>query len=140
MADWGEGARRLEPLVDGWEALLAETLDVASITAFADGRAAGWTALAERMGSEDGRGAIGRAARRWALADLALHLSAAPEAGLARDLALGEDDQTGSLPRTLRPLAVLHGLALRAVRRGSSETLDGPGAMMVVLRIGLSGR
>lgn len=122
--------------------MLAQTLAAGDISAFADGRVAGWSALAGEPGAAGGGGgAITCMARQWALADLALHLSARPEAGLARGLALeGGRERPARLPRALRPLAVLRGLTLRALRRGSCEVLDGPGAMIAALRIGLAGR
>ena len=139
LAGW-RNAGALVGLVDGWEALLAETLSEPAMLAFADGRAAGWQVLADRIGDGSGADDAGHTARGWALADLALHLSAGAEADLARVLALEHNAGLTALPRALRPLAVLRGLALRAVRRGSGEALDGPGAAILALRIGLAGR
>jgi 15-cis-phytoene synthase len=119
----------LVPVVDAWEGLLAETLDPA---AFAAGRAAGWAAL----GGEDARAA----ARRFALVDLLFHLPPGDEADAVRALLAGEGWAPVRLKRPVRPLAVLHGLAARALRRGSAELLDGPGALFVAMRLGFTGR
>lgn len=176
LAGWRGDLAPLAELVDGWEALLAESLRPDAMRAFAAGRAAGWAALAGELMARDhpparrsqpspglakevtpfqpkpepqrrpgppGTNAhpgVEQAAREWALADLALNLGAWPEAELAREVALAEPWKPLRLPRALRPLAVLRGLSGRAVRRGSSEALDGPGAALLALRIGLTGR
>ena len=146
LRGWGGQVAGLARLVDGWEELLADPLDDAAMRAFAEGRAAGWAALAEALSARGSRDqadnlkAIHRVARQWALADLALHLVTPAEATSARKLAFAQADKPPPLPRSLRPLAVLRGLAVRALERGSSEALDGPGAMFAALRIGLAGR
>lgn len=136
VRDWPGGAAVLVPLVDGWEALLAEDLTLSAIEEFAAGRAAAWQALAPEGYGE----AAGQVARAWALADLALNLGKDSEAGAARRLALTGRSRAVRLPRSLRPLAVLHGLARRALARESGDMLDGPAAGLVALRIGLFGR
>lgn len=140
LASWRGTLDDLVELVDGWEALLAEELLPGDVDAFATGRAASWTALARQVRPAEERPEVRQAAREWALADLALNLGSGPEAGLAREWALAEPWRAVGLGRALRPLAVLRGLAGRAMRRGSGEALDGPGAAMAALRIGLVGR
>ena len=135
LRGWPESPSSLVALVDGWEALLAEDLTMAGIEEFAAGRARAWQALAPAGSGEQAQ----QAASEWALADLALHLGEA-EAGAARRLALAVKPLDIRLPRALRPLAVLRGLARRALERGSGELLDGPAAGLVALRIGLFGR
>jgi len=139
LAEWRGDPRLLLPLVDGWEALLAEELDKRRMREFADGRAAAWCALAGEF-----EGAVSpeveRAGRGWALADLALNLRAGHEGKLVRETALAQDRAAPHLSKNLRPLAVLHALARRAVQRGSGEMLDGPRAAMLALRVGLAGR
>lgn len=136
LTTWRGGFDGLLELVDGWEVLLAETLSPADMRAFAAGRGAAWAALACQSIDP----AVAQAGREWALADLALHLRALPEAELAREVAQAEPWQEARLPRALRPLAVLRGLAGRALHSGSSEVLDGPRAALAALRIGLVGR
>lgn len=143
LADWGEPVRALAKLVDGWEALLGEApLPAEALEEFAAGRIAALAALAYRMGARDP--VVVALGRRWAFADLALHLgdpaertvaaallnAAAPAAGAARPRA----------PRPLRPLALLAGLSERAVRRGAADALSGPGALLAAIRLGFTGR
>jgi phytoene synthase len=122
------GPSKLEPLVDGWELLLGEGLDA---DGFAAGRARGWAALAA---------AAEQPAREWALVDLALHLGTAAEADSVWRLARAEPWQRPSLSADLRPLLVLHGLAKRALQHEASAMLEGPGAMLLAMRLGILGR
>ncbi|MBO9604069.1 MAG: hypothetical protein J7496_16330 [Novosphingobium sp.] len=120
-------------LVDGWETLISEQLDA---DGFAMGRARGFAALARRLGVPDEPSA--EAGRRYALADLAANLSEADERQAVLDLA-GQGRRI-ALPKALRSLAVLDGLARRSLARGGSPLLDGPGAMLSAIRLGLAGR
>lgn len=123
-------------MVDAWEELVADKPDLA---AFAKGRAAPFVALAGSLGCsprhcEDAR----FAAARWALADLAEHVS---EPGLreeARALATGMP-LGGRLPATLRPLSVLDGLARRALARGGPMLGDRL-SPLAAIRLGILGR
>lgn len=126
----------LVPLVDGWEALLAEELTPEVADEFAIGRVRAWQALAKGAAETH----VEWAARQWALADLALHLGNEEERERVVDLIEEAPDNRERLPHLLRPLAVLCGLSLRALERGSPEALDGPGATLAALRIGLAGR
>ncbi len=130
---------RLLPLVDGFEALLTERLDTAVLEEFASGRANAWQSIGEVLAPRHDPEGIAGLARAWAMADLALHMGSQEEAQQVRDLARAER-VPARLPRTLRPLGVLHGLSLRALVRGSHDLLDGPGAALLALRIGLLGR
>ena len=135
LAESGGDTARLGALVDGWEALLAERLGETEIAAFADGHAAGWHWVA---GGSDAP-AIDRAARQWALADLARNLGDAEERARAAG-ALRSVETPGRLPRGCRTLAVLRALALRALDRGEADLLAGPGAALLAMRVGISGR
>lgn len=136
LRQWPADPAQLLPLVNGWEGLLGEDLTVAAIEDFATGRALAWQALAPAGQG----GTVAATARDWALSDLALNLGTAAEAAAARRLALAGKVRHQRLPRSLRPLAVLHALTRRALERGSSQVLDGPRAMLLALRIGLTGR
>ncbi|WP_298198052.1 hypothetical protein [Novosphingobium sp.] len=137
LRSWGDTAADLVALVDGWEALLGEPpLAGASLQAFADGRAAAIGALARRF--EVAAEAPQALARRWALADLTLHLSDGAERSAAQAL-IGPNARV-RIERSLRPLAVLAGLNLRAVQRGGVEPLDGPGALLAAIRLGMFSR
>ena len=135
---WPGTLSSLGSLVDGWEALLAETLNESDLAAFARGRAEAWTALGEGLGVRD-LASTCASAREWALADICLHLGNATEVALARSM-LEDGNQSIRLPAQLRSLAVLRALTIRAVKRDSSDPLDGAGAMLVALRSGLTGR
>ena len=134
LRDWGTGARGLAGLVDGWEALLGDPpLAADSLGEFAAGRVAGIAALASQLGSA--AQASTAAAQAWALADLALHLSDPAERQVARDL-LAKAAPT-RVDRAMRPLAVLAGLNIRAVRQGGGDPLGGPGALFAAIRLGM---
>jgi phytoene synthase len=132
LRSWPGALPELVALVDGWERLLDEQLGEQAIEEFAQGRAVGWLALAsgERVWAT---------ARRWALLDLALHLDAGEEREFV-ELAARAIPVKAGLPRDVRPLAVLHTLAQRALDRGSNDLLDGPSAGLAALRSGLFGR
>ncbi len=140
LKEWPAAPSTLVPLVDGWERLLADDPPGSALAEFAEGRARGWSTLAAALGSGTDDSSVLKAGSDWALADLALHLDNPDEARSARELALAGKGANRSLPRIVRPLAVLHGLALRALVRDSNELLDGPLAMLVALRIGITGR
>jgi len=136
LRDWA-APDRLVALVDGWEALLGEGLDREAIRDFALGREKAWLALAEQVGCSPA--GVEAAAQAWALADLAANLSGAAE----REGVLGEASALSpELPRerTLRPLAVLGGLGRRALSRGGRPLLEGRGAALLALRLGMFGR
>lgn len=139
LRDWSAEASTLRALVDGWEGLLGETLSSTEIEEFARGRAVAWGTLANAGGVSPVE-QIELAARQMATADLAVHLGDPRERQLALAClrTLGPDKPT--LSRSLRPLAVLRSLAMRAATRGSQELLDGPAAMLVALRVGITGR
>jgi phytoene synthase len=135
---WREPAA-LAALVDGWEGLLSDTFDAPAISAFADGRARGFAALAGELGEGAAAEAALGAGRVWALADLVSNLSDPSEREAV--LALARAAPPGQrLPRALRSLAVLAGLGRRAVALGGAPLLAGRGSAMAALRIGLAGR
>ena len=130
----------LSPLVDGWEMLLADSLDTEGIALFAKGRALAWVAVADAAGHHGADASVERAGRTWALADLAMNLGTQEETAKVRGAAEEEAERQAGLPAVLRPLTVLRGLAVRALKRGATEMLDGPGAMAMALRLGIIGR
>ncbi|QZH74709.1 MAG: hypothetical protein JY451_13775 [Erythrobacter sp.] len=134
LREWPGNREVLSGLVDGWEVLLGEQLDRRTIQEFASARAAAW--------AEAGNSAADTlVACQYALADLALHLEPGPEREDATAL-LAESRGRGfpACSRNLRPLAVLRALGLRALDRGNTELLDGPAAMLLALRVGITGR
>ena len=123
-------------LVDGWEMLLGEQLGSLVISAFADARAGAFAGIAD-INAKD---AVLRAARRWAIADLAAGLGKEEEKQAAVETAKLEADGRTRLPRAFRPIAVLEGLARRSLARGGESLLDGPGSLLLAMRLGLLGR
>lgn len=127
----------LSALADGWEALLGEgPIEPSGIEQFAEGRAAANRVLAQYLGGDPAEAE--RAARNWALADLAAHVSAPDEQAAAQAIAAAQDWRRPRLSRALRPLAVLHGLARR--HRGLQPLLAGPASLGTAIRLGLLGR
>ena len=135
---WGAEAGALSAMVDGWEGLLGEPLDGDALERFADGRANAFGALARLLQADPDEAM--RTARGWALVDLSGKLGDPSERSAARELADQLDWRSSRLPRSLRPLAMLHGLARRAMLRGEGELLAGGAAGLVALRLGLLGR
>lgn len=132
-AHWAGQEAALIAMVDGWEVLVvAEKLDEAAIEAFAVQRAGFFASLAGHGGAAHA-GRIAAAAYRWAIADAAAGVSDAAERALL--ITLGQSRAAaGRLPRSLRGLAVLEALSLRALRRGGRPLMEGRGAPLAVLR------
>ena len=132
LRSWQGRHAALVELVNGWEYLTgAPPLPAADITAFAAGRGEAFAGLAEVLGAEAAPAM--KLGRQWALADLAAHVAHPEERGTARRLLIDE----GPAPHVshlLRPLTVLHGLALRG-RDGQS-----PRTLLAAMRLGLLGR
>ena len=138
LKGWHGDCNAFAPLVDGWEGLTGDApLPLAAFETLADGRAGLFAAVG-------GDGAISepamRMARNWALADLGARLSHPEEREAVRALALRQDWSQAHLPRKLRPLAMLHGLAARNLAAGAPvHTLSAVSALAMI-RIGLLGR
>ncbi len=135
---WQDQTGDLAPLVDGWEAMLGG--EVAGIEALSDARAEAWVALARLAGCPQAGPEARRAARNWSLAELALGCDNAEQRERVVALAGQQNWRRPNLPRALRPLAILHGLAMRAVQRNASGLLVAPTDLAAAIRIGLFGR
>ena len=140
LAGWEGHEAGLTALIDGWEHMLGADLDAAAIDAFAKGRATGFGTLASLAGKPDASGVAVIAGHRWALADLAAHLGKTQEKARALEAAAGLGSHAVALPRALRPLAVLDGLACRSLANGGAPLAEGPRAALVALRLGIVGR
>lgn len=139
LAGWGDAGAKLATMVDGWEALLGDPpLSPAAIEAFAAGRAAAMSALAERLQCD--AATAGALARRWALADLAMGLVAPETTQLAAAALAASPQPSGRCATAMRPLAVLEHLTARAVRKGHDQALSSPIVLLSALRVGLLGR
>jgi len=139
LAPWGAQRAQLTALVDSWEALLAEPpLADFAVRNFAQGRAAAFTALAERAGAAGQAEEAARAGFNWALADLAAHISDPEELAVVKALIQTRDWSRPRIGKHLRPLALLHGLAAR--QRGNGALLGGIRDGLAAIRLGLLGR
>ena len=133
LHDWNEASAALCGLVDGWELLLGEApLPKAAMRSWAKGRAGALAALATRVGAGAFAAQAAMLAQSWALADLAAHLGHPEEQATARELADQHRANRITLPRSMRPLAVLHGLAVRPQ--------SGVIALLTSIRLGIIGR
>jgi len=138
IAEFG-GGEGLVPLVNGWEALLGEPpLSAETFGEFAGGRAQALVWLAARHGGNVA--AANMLGRRWALADLALHLGEPDEQNEAAALRITLPPLVGGAGRALRPLAILEAVSARALSRGTPAALTSPAALVIAMRIGLFGR
>jgi 15-cis-phytoene synthase len=138
LGEWGRQRSALAGLVDGWEHLLNEgPLEQAALIAFATARGTVCAELAERLDEPEAIPEAARAGRNWALVDLALGLSDPAELALVDVLIKEQNWRPVKLPRALRPLAVLHGLAAR--RQGAAPLLAGPVDGFFAVRLGLLG-
>lgn len=121
LSAWQGSVDPLLALIDGWEAMLDP--DEPAPLALAEGRAALGRGLAMQANVPAAADAAGQALHGWSLA------------------ALGQEPAQADrliLPRSLRALAVLHGLARRS--GGCAPLLDGPLALASAVRIGMIGR
>lgn len=139
LAAWSD-CSALVALVDGWEVLTdPAALDASRVAEFAEGRARAWAGLAQVLGLDvQQAGTAHRAACGWALADLGARLSDEGGRAAASRQAAVHDWTPAALPRSLRPLAVLHGLSARS--RGVRPLLDGVPDLIAAMRLGLLGR
>jgi phytoene synthase len=141
LQSWAAAREALVALVDGWEAMTgAAPLPAAALEALATARGGAFAALAGLAGAGGDREAAARLGGNWALADLAAHLGDPQERRSARALAEARDWRRARLPRSMRPLVVLHGLAARALARGGREDERSLGALLAAVRLGLLGR
>lgn len=124
-------------LVDAWEALLGDSLDALTIRDFAGARAQAFALLARELGEDPSPATA--SAELWALGDLAANLSDPGERAAAIEAA-AQLPASPVLPRALRPLTVLAGLARRSLARGGTPLLDGPRAALTAIRLGIAGR
>lgn len=124
LAAWHGPVDPLLALVDGWEAMLDP--DAADPLALADARAALGRGLAIQAAAPEAAEQAAAALRGWSLATTGQ--------GAAQSLS---NLPKLTLPRSLRALAVLYGLARR--RGGQAPLLDGPAALAAAMRIGMLG-
>ncbi len=135
---WPGDRAVLEALPSGWEALTgAPPLQPAAFELLAEVRAEAFAALVQE---DRVRPAVLRMARNWALADIASRLSHPAEREAALALARAQDWRRESLPRPLRPLAVLHGLAKGDLNGENAARAISMSSFARAVRIGFFGR
>ena len=139
-AVWGEDSTHLANLVNGWEVLLVEE-DWSSdgLYQFADARSGIFRAIASKAGAGTYETEIDIAAKRWALVDLAQHSSTAERAEKAINQAVKLGPERQNLPKTMRVLTVLDGLARRAIEKQNTQLLGDRLSPIAALRLGIFG-
>lgn len=141
LKSWQGERQALVGLVNGWEEITGQApLAATALDRLAEARGHAFAALAEHVGASADRAPALRLAHGWALADIAAHLSHPEEQSTARRLTEAHDWSRARLSRPMRPLAVMHGLAARAARRGKGLDELSPLALFAALRLGLLGR
>jgi phytoene synthase len=137
---WSDRRDALIGLVDGWEAMTGPApLPADAIEHLARARGTAFAALAELAGDPECAERAGQMGSSWALADLAMRLRHPEEQRAARSLAEAVDRPRNLLPRSMRPLAVMHGLARRSLRHADGQG-SSLGAILTAMRLGLLGR
>jgi phytoene synthase len=135
---WGAERAALAALVDGWEALLGDApLKHAALAEFGAGRGAACTALSRQLDHPEHADDACQAGMNWAWADLAARLSHPDERSAAIAALAAADWSQPSLPRALRPLAVLNALARRG--QDGRGLAFGPVSLLTAMRVGLLG-
>lgn len=138
LSAWGDQAAGLSALVDGWEVMLGRgPLGHGELLQIAEARALACAGFTVRLDLAAAEPEAKRAARGWALAELGAALTEPDQRAAALDLIAQQDWHRARLPRELRPLAVLHGLAER--QRGNGPFIPGPAAGVRAVRLGLLG-
>ncbi len=138
VSHWSGPLAPLAALADGWEGLTGSApLPQSTFVQLAEARAGAFAALAP---GEPAASTAHRMGLGWALVDIAAHLSDPRERETVLVLARSQNWRWQRLPRGLRPLAVLHGLAAQAIRMETPVMSSGPGMLLRAMRIGLTGR
>jgi phytoene synthase len=109
----------------------------AAFLQLAEARGAAFATLVDDPASQSEARRLGR---NWALADIAGRLSHPHERGTVAALTEAQDWRRGRLPKRLRPLVVLHGLAARSLRTGENGNTVSPRSLFTAMRLGLFGR
>lgn len=127
---WGRSTSGLLALLDGWERRLGEApLGSQTDKAFSEGRSLAFSGFADLAGESAHRQDAGMHGQAWGLAELAMSEGSAADAL----------DPLPRLPRSLRPLSVIGGLSVRAVKRGGRPLLGDRFSPLVALRLGIFG-
>jgi 15-cis-phytoene synthase len=137
-AHWAGRETALIAMVDAWEVLVtADILGPADIADFASQRGAFFAGVDDADESSAVMDRIAAAAHRWALADAVTGVGDAGERDLMIEAGLAREVSAVRMPRSLRGLAVLDALALRALRRGGRPLMEGRLASLTALRVAI---
>ena len=132
--EWAGREAALAAMVDGWEVLVtADRLDREAIEAFGTQRSAFFGALDGNLHPAAAE-KVATAGFRWAMADAACSVSDAGERTTLIAAGLSRTSTPERMLRSLRGLAVLDALALRALQRGGRPMMEGKGAPLVAMR------
>lgn len=130
LSAWTTSKSGLVALVNGWEELVGGPPWEPSVgDALAKGRGALFEGLADQLGYSDYAPAAAMHGAMWARADFACFNSLDP----------GRPPKLPRLPRELRPLAIIGGLAARAFKRGGQPLFGDRLSPFVALRLGIFG-
>lgn len=137
---WEGYDETLSKLLDAWEVfIVAEKLDQNLLKQFAADRAHPFSRFFPQTGqSNQDRPAA--AAQRWVLVDTLARVSDPEERASILEVLEGLPSSVGGHTRSLRGLAVLEALALRALKRGGRPIMEGRGAALLALRVGIFGK
>ncbi len=131
---WTDAAPALIGLVDAWEEVAVDSSLRNAAEQVADARAHAFAAAAAAPADDRCRSA----ARRWTLVTLSAH--APDQEQRTAMLAAAHGIAPVKLPRQLRPLALLDGMARRTARRGGGALLGDRLSPLAALRLGIFGR
>lgn len=132
--------QRLIALVDGWERLLADPpISDGAVAEFVAGRNSAFLAVAEVLAIDNRTDAITDAGGRWAVADLLARSSDPDERKMLLERGLRDHGRI-SLPRAMRPLAILSALARRALAKRGAPLFGDRGSALLAMRVGMFGR
>ena len=136
-AVWDGHDDGLVALVDGWEAVLVEGEPAAQARGLGEARNSAFGHLARIAGEERAVALAGHHGMAWGFATIA-------HAAQDKAAVLSAWDETTTrlptLPRVLRPLALIGRLSDRALRRGGAPILGDRLSPLAAARIGLLGR
>ena len=137
---WAGYESSLIESVDAWEILIAsETLTDDEVDSFANGRVTPLAKIGAQISEQTKEKAISLALP-WALADIVPRVSDARERNIILENARGKLIENCRIAKTLRGLAVLHALARRSLMREGRPMIEGRGAALTALRVGLIGK
>ena len=130
LETWDAERSEIVALVDGWEHVLFELpLDAEARAGFHDGRARAFAAIARLTGHQESAADAARHGEAWAAAELGMMGPVAPESGAPLP----------ALPRELRALAIIGGLARRSIKRGGAPLFGDRLSPLAAMRLGIFG-